>query len=97
MGDRTGYEASNNEIRLIDYILDQTPLTIENQYVMGHALVELLSERIVRVFGEKELCFILSFDESNLTIRFHTFREDEGVWIDTDLEKYAEPVEYLIK
>jgi hypothetical protein len=89
-GDKTGYEASNNELRIIDYI-DNRDLSKENQYLIGKSFIINLSTRI-----SKKTVFYFSFDDDILTIRFHIFRETDGLWISDDLEKFEEATGYFI-
>lgn len=96
-GDKTGYEAANNEIRVVDYFANEGSLTEERQYMLGQIIIEILSDKIMTKFEVDNICFILSFNEGILTLRFHVFRESEGVWIETDLETFEEPTEYIIR
>jgi len=61
-GDKTGYEASNNELRIIDYI-DNKEVSKENQYLIGKSFIINLSTRI-----SKRVAFYFSFDDDILII-----------------------------
>lgn len=88
-GDKTGYEVSNNELRVIDY--SDTILTEEEQYLLGKSLILDLSHKI-----RPKMVYYFSFDNDALTIRFHKFREEEGLWINEEIEEYNEPLGYFI-
>ena len=90
-GDWTGYEASCNEIRLTDY-LDLNKENIGNIIdVFNH-----LKEGLLNMYPNRKFCIIFSMDESDITVRFHTYREVEGLWISEDLESYDNPILYEI-
>jgi hypothetical protein len=87
--DKTGYEASNNELRIVDYIEDND-VSKESQYLNGKSFITNLSNRISR-----EKVYYFSFDDELLTIRFYLFREKDGLWLE-DLEQYEEATGYFI-
>ncbi|MFK4567041.1 hypothetical protein [Enterococcus sp. UD-01] len=89
-GDKTGYEASNNELRIIDYIDDRN-ISKESQYLLGKSFIKNLSNRI-----SKKIVSYFSFDDELLTIRFHIFREKDGLWLNEDLEQFEEATGYFI-
>ena len=87
-GDMTGYEVDSNEI-----IIDK-----EDIYESCHmALADVLIDELQRKYsGKKFVVYILDMDES-IAVRFHTYREDEGLWLDEDLNKYDEPILYVFR
>ena len=48
------------------------------------------------MYPNRKFCIIFSMDESDITVRFHTYREVEGLWISEDLESYDNPILYEI-
>jgi hypothetical protein len=88
-GDKTGYEASNNELRIIDYC--ESELTQEEQYLIGKSCISDLNNKI-----PGKLVFYFSYDEEVLTIRFHKFREADGLWTNENVEGYKEPFGYFV-
>lgn len=91
-GDKTGYECSNNEIRLIDYI-DNSDLTVSEQWILG---LTVMNNLIQKKNFPTEFIFYFSYDDNNLlTIRFHKFRKEEGLWFSGDIENYEFPIGYF--
>lgn len=82
-GDKTGYEASVNEV------------SIGNGEYNPSQIIEL-SQKLINglnsVFSNRNFCVIVSVDEKRTNVRFHTIRSDEPLWCDIDVEKYQEPV-----
>lgn len=88
-GDKTGYEASNNELRIIDYC--ENELTEAQQYSIGKSFISDLNNKI-----PGKVVFYFSYDDEVLTIRFHKFRKAEGLWTNENTEEYNEPFGYFI-
>ncbi|MGX7419698.1 hypothetical protein ACWOFR_12955 [Carnobacterium gallinarum] len=90
-GDKTGYESSNNEIRIIDYV-EKTNMTASEQWLIGLVVMNNLINKIN--FPEKFI-FYFSYDDELLTIRFHKFRKEEGLWFNGDIENCEFPIGYF--
>lgn len=85
-GDLIGFEASQSEIIIPDEIFCENGINI-----FLTELEKLFNKR----FPNKRVCFILSHNGLGL-LRFHTYRLDDGLWLDSDLENYQEAVLYYI-
>lgn len=86
-GDFTGYEVGCNEINFSS-----------DEYEINEMLrfIESLKEALELKYCKKQFCVILSMDEFHFNVRFHTYRENEGMWLDSDLEGYGEAIAYII-
>lgn len=90
-GDRTGYEASRNELRINDYI----NYTEDEKYsVLAFALqlIESWSLKLKADFPHYEFNLILSCDDEYVTLRFHRYRNVELGWLEDNLESYDEAI-----
>ncbi|EOH98186.1 hypothetical protein UAY_02433 [Enterococcus moraviensis ATCC BAA-383] len=74
-GDKTGYEASNTGIRIIDFFPYQHSTTAEQFYIAKSWMQNVL-ERIKNL-SDKSIVFIFSYDNQTLTVRFHQKRDGE--------------------
>lgn len=81
--DLTGYEAGCNEFRFSveEIAFDQIPFLAKG---LGCALRNK--------FPKRTFVIIISLCDGFLTLRFHTYRANEGMWIGSNLEEYPEPV-----
>lgn len=86
-GDRTGYEASCNEMR---FSIDDVPVVGIPEF--AEAVLHCLSAK----YQNKQFCIYVSFEGQNLDLRFHTYRPDEGTWLKRDLDSYDTPIYCLI-
>lgn len=86
-GDWTGYEASCNEIRITDY-LDLNKKNIGN--ILD--IFNYLKKGLLNMYPNRKFCIIISIDEPDITLRFHTYRKEEEIWISEDLESYDNPI-----
>lgn len=86
-GDWTGYEASCNEIRLTDYLE-------LNKNNIGYILdvFNSFKKGLLNMYPNRKFCIIISIDEQDITMRFHTYRKEEGMWLSEDLESYDNPI-----
>lgn len=86
-GDRTGYEASCNEIRINDYIdySDEFAVIQLAKIIMDTWKYKLKSE-----FSKYRFCIILSFSEGYATLRCHSVRENECSWLKDDIDEYKD-------
>ena len=82
-GDLTGFEASVNEI-----VLNENSFSSAEISEMAQFLLKGLRQK----YPSRSFCIIISIDNQNAVIRFHTAREEETMWCDMNLENYNEPV-----
>ena len=85
-GDRTGFEMWHNEIRLSRY----------ERFNIGCVLpfLEAVKERMKALFP-RQFCYIVYVTGTqDVDFRFHVYREEEGMWLDEDIEQVAEPLLY---
>lgn len=83
VGDWTGYEVSCNELRFERNSIPQS------QFLrVASRLGDMLSQK----FNGKEIVVYISLFDNEIELRFHTHREDEGLWLDRDLNKYDMPI-----
>jgi len=94
-GDRTGYEASNTEMRINDYI-DNENLNIYDILSLTMLILDCWSAKLKQIDCEAKFCFIISCDSPYVTLRYHKFRETEGTWLLEDINQYEGAVGYLI-
>jgi len=90
-GDWTGYEVSCNEIRITDYISFK-----QKEFYMIPHILEYLKLGLSKKYGTRKFCIIISIDNDHVILRFHSYRENEGLWISEDLEGYEEPIIYEV-
>ncbi len=87
VGDWTGYEVSCNELRF------ERNSILQSQFgVLASRLGDMLSQK----FNGKEIVVYISLCDNEIELRFHTYREEEGLWLDKDLNKYDMPILYWI-
>lgn len=86
VGDLTGYEVGCNELR---FKLADIP---QNQLLtFARKLSKALS---LKFNGEKMAVYILLCD-GEIELRFHTYRKTDGLWLDSDLDKYDSPILFV--
>lgn len=85
VGDWTGYEVNCNELRCEKQKISPSYYSILAERVGG-----MLSQQYE---GNRIVVYILLYD-NDLELRFHTFRKDEGLWLDEDLNTYDRPILY---
>ena len=84
--DRTGYEASCNEIRINDYIeCDDEIATLKTAMIV----MNVWKNYLLREYAQYKFCLILSCSEGYATIRFHVLRDNEHPWLKGDIEEYT--------
>lgn len=83
VGDWTGYEVSCNELRYEKQKISPGYFTI-----LAERIGVMLSQQYE---GKRFVVYIFLYDDE-LELRFHTFRKDEGLWLDEDLNKYDKPI-----
>jgi hypothetical protein len=84
LGDRTGLEMWYNEIRL-DGLKTSNILQF----------LKTMKEKLNNKYVNTEFCLIIYLSEDNdIDFRFHTYRKEEGLWLNENLEKYNGPIIY---
>lgn len=83
--DLTEYEISCNELR---FYQDEIP--VDQILYFVESIESLLSLK----YKERKFGIIVSIQKEEIELRFHTFREYEGLWLDSDLNKYDIPILY---
>lgn len=86
--DWTGYEISCNELR---FSKEEIP---PNQFLY---LAEELGAKLSEEYEGRKFGIILSLLDEWVDLRFHTYREAEGLWLDKDLNKYDNPILYWVE
>ncbi|WP_460263628.1 hypothetical protein [Clostridium sporogenes] len=86
-GDRTGYEASCNEIRINDYVDFYDDYNILS---LSKVIIQAWKYKLKTEYPGYKFLIILAYREGYATLRFHIFREDEGTWLLNDLNVYKE-------
>ena len=86
-GDWTGYEVSCNEL-----IFERNSIHSNQFLVLASRLSNMLSQK----FNGKEIVVYILLSEKEIELRFHTYRENENLWLDEDLNKYDVPILYWI-
>lgn len=85
--DRTGYEASCNEVRINDYIDCPNKMGILKA---AEIVMKVWEKKLVSEYPQYKFCIIFSFNEGYATLRFHVLRENEQPWLKSDLETYKD-------
>jgi hypothetical protein len=84
--DKTGYEASCNEIRIndyVDYYSDEVALL-----QLAEIIMTAWEYKLRTAYPQYKFCMILSFNDGYATMRFHIIRENENPWLKADLNGY---------
>lgn len=92
--DRTGYEASCNDIGLNYYFSEKT--SIRAMLETSHAIATCWQQTIMNFDPQKQHCIIIGCIDESITMRFHSIWPDEPLWIHDDIENYSEAVAYVI-
>ena len=82
-----GYEVSSNELRFSEGEIPR------NQSLY---FVDCLNLELSRKYGERKFGIIISLYDGSIDLRFHTYREEEGLWLDNNLDKYDVPILYSV-
>ena len=81
-GDRTGFEAFENHVHMIDYVKRLKDNPIEG-LSLALNILEIWECKLLRDFPDYKFQLILWYDGKEDTIlRFYKFRQEEGSWID---------------
>lgn len=86
-GDRTGYEASCNEIRINDYIDYSDEFAVIQ---LGQIIMDIWKYKLKTEYPKYRFCIILSFNEGYVTLRCHVVRENESLWLKDNLDEYED-------
>ena len=81
-----GYEVSSNELRFSEGEIPR------NQILY---FVDCLNLELSRKYGERKFGIIISLYDGSVDLRFHTYREEEGLWLDNNLDKLNFLKQYL--
>lgn len=87
VGDWTGYEVSSNELRFSE---EEIP---RNQILY---FADCLNLELSKKYKERKFGIMISLYDGFIDLRFHTYREKEGLWLDNNLDKYDVPILYLV-
>ena len=82
--DKTGFEACNTETYIdTSLFINSEVVMIENLLAFVFMLIELWTHQIKHIYGDIEICFIISCDPeyNSITFRFHQVRKDESLWL----------------
>lgn len=90
-GDRTGYEATSNEIRINDLIPKAKFKEVLTLAIYTLEQWELLFRS---EYPSRKFYLILSCDSEFVTIRFHQIWQEESPWLVDDIEKYNQAIAY---
>lgn len=82
----TGYEISCNEIRIEKKDLPS------NQYV---AFANMFAESLKKNYTSNNFVVYMIVDDDYIELRFHIYREDEGLWLNSNLNVYNCPILYV--
>lgn len=85
--DRTGYEASCNEIRINDYIDYSDEVAVLQ---LAEIIMDTWKYKLKTEYPKYKFCIILSFSKGYVTMRFHVIRENESSWLKADLDEYKD-------
>lgn len=87
VGDWTGYEVGCNELRF-------NLRLIKTQYLLAFA--NYLHKILNKKYAPKAIVVYVTLYGDEVEVRFHTKRENEGFWLDSDLSKYDVPILYIV-
>ncbi|WP_342479905.1 hypothetical protein NST07_18015 [Paenibacillus sp. FSL L8-0340] len=87
--DKTGYEASCNELRVNDYIKD-IDKTRDNILICALQIMEGWENQLRKCFPGNKFLIVLSYDDQYATLRFYKERPEEKNWLSHDLEGYKD-------
>lgn len=81
--DRTGYEASYNEVRINDYVEDFKHGPIEGLALALRVMADWKNQ-LKKCFPNYTLHIVVVYDGEFTTLRVYKFREEDGSWIAID-------------
>ena len=86
--DKTGYEAYSSDTRIDCYFEGKVSMMAGTQIAL--IALEVWALRLKQIDPNSKFCLIMFSDEDHVEIRFHKFREDEGMILADDLESYQD-------
>lgn len=86
-GDKTGYEASCNEVRINDYIQKGDEFDVIR---LANIIIEGWKYKLKKEYPQSTFCIGLTCNKGYVTLRFHTCRDTEKGWLLQDLEGYQD-------
>lgn len=94
---KTGYEASLTDT-LINYYLENEEVIIQDVLPIAFTVIEVWAAQLKMLDSISKFCFFITCESeyNHVTVRFHKLRKAEPIWIDSDIDKYEEPVGYVI-
>jgi len=94
-GDRTGYEASNNDTRINDYF--DSGVSGFEALSIAMILIDVWGNKLKALEPDINFCFIVDCNDDYVTLRFHKVRIDERMWLSNNIEDYSGAIGYIIK
>jgi len=85
---KSGYEFSNTETRINCFFDNEISMIAGTQIAL--IVIETWALKLKQMEPDTEFCFIMCSDEERVEIRFHKVREEEGIWVDDDIENYTD-------
>ena len=93
--DKIDYESSNTDTRIDCYFEGKVSMRARTQIAL--IALEIWALRLKQMEPDSKFCLIMYGNEDRVEIRFHKFREDEGMLLADDLEGYqGDAVGYVI-
>ncbi|MDA9472133.1 hypothetical protein [Enterococcus sp. 5H] len=86
--DRTGYEYSSNEFRIIDYI--EKDLSIKDQYLLTMSYIQYLNSRLT-LMTKNKIYYILFCNETILQMRFYQEWQGDSSLFSKNIEDFDHP------
>lgn len=87
VGNWTGYEVSCNEFRF-------SKKAIPSEQFLN--LAKKLHSALLKKYNGRIFAIVISLYDEAVDLRFHTYRENEGFWLNQDLNKYDSPILYFM-
>lgn len=85
--DLTGYEIGCNEFRV------EKSFIKDNEY---QKIAINMHEMLKTKYEGRKFAVYVCVNDDYIEIRFYTYRQEEGLWLDEDLNNYENPVLYVI-
>lgn len=93
--DKTGYEASQNETYINQYIVNKD-ITIYPILQIATIIIDVWNHQLKAIDNSAKICFIIGCDNKNIVLRFHKVRDSETMWLGDDIEKFEDAIGYII-
>lgn len=88
VGDLTGYEVACNEFR---------KGKSEFWTAQFQKTASYINKMLKNKFGDREFAVYICINDEDIEIRFHTYRENEGLWLTEDFNEYNNPILCLVQ